>query len=1397
MNQRILRPRLIHHRSIPLRLGLLAAGTGALLCWTLSSPAGSFFSDFNSGLPAGTTVYGTANIASAGGYTNSGCLRLISATNTPGTGSFVITNDLDAGTPIVGFSAAFKVYIGGGTGADGFSFNFAPDLPADGNFGEEGAGTGITVEFDTFANDSAGGSDLAGIDVKINGSEILGATVLPWNGLRTGTFVDVAILLHPDGTLDVIYDGNHAWTNLNLAGLGLSLPISGGRFGLGARIGGSTDNHWIDNLSIQTSTSAAAFLDYYAPIGRNVRGDAPIAVVLTDTNTAVVPGTISVQFDGSAVVPVITPSAPTTTVTYTPPALLASGSSHTVSITFSDNASPTPNTTTWQWAFTVGTYGTLPAGLAADSSYVDLTAPGFFTRYSQIADAGSRDIGRAELQLANLLIDGSTGLPFANLATPNPADGSFTFREAATLNYGFPAGATGDFPNDTGLPGLPGTTLTDGSGYALSAVTYLHLSAGLCTLGVNSSDGFKLMLADGPDIFAPVEALYDGVRAADDTTVTFAVPVDGYYPFRLVYFTGDPNYGPAPGTTLPNLEFFSADFGGNRTLINDAAVVGHLPAFQAAKTKPYVRSVTPNIGDSGVPGNTSIAAVIVDGSLTVQAGSIALQFNGAAVTPNVSGIGGVYTISYQPPSQLLPNSSNYVSLAFTDSGANRRTNSWFFTVANIMAPTWSIPAVNNTWVTAGSTERGLAYNPKTGHLILVSRAASPAPANSLGIAILDSATGNVLGTMNIGDIASSGVGTFKLNMVDVAEDGVIYVCNLTTSGTVNFRIYRWQDENAAPQLVWDALPLGGATRCGDDFRVRGSGAGTQIIASGNSSVTTIPIFTTTDGTNFTGTALNISGIAANMLRLGLAFGCGNEFYGETTGQPMSHVGFTGLPSTAATLLGSYGIFDKNTNQSFGPIGIDIASQRLIANSTVAPHSITVYDLPSLVPTPARNFPLDQRNYASQNSSFGTGSIDFAPDGSHVYCLDTGNGIIAFSLAPKPAPPVICAQPQNFLLSGLGAVGFMDVSAVGAPQHYQWGFSGVNPTGPATPINNATNRTLDLYNVQQSQLGWYSVVITNPLGSVTSAVAYLDTQMVLTTAPADQVVPVGGSALFTVAVSNGVPAYAYQWQFFGSNISGATTTSLAINNAQVADAGAYSVVVTDILGQSLTSGAAILTVGIVGSGTGLAGDYYNVASFSGSTPPDPFDGPPAFSTVDPTVNFDWGTGVLPSGASDYVTIRWHGQVQPLYSQTYTFYTTSDDGSRLWLNNQLVVDNWYAQPPTERSGTITLVAYQKYDLLMEYFERAGGAVAMLSWSSANQAKQIIPMTQLYPSPGVIQPLLSSSLQNGTNLVLNWSGTFVLESAPEVAGPWTPLVTNVSPFTVNVGLAPQMFYRLLNQD
>lgn len=130
--------------------------------------AGSFFADFNGGsVPANANVYGNATVLPSGGYTNSGFLELTAAVGNE-SAAFIL-NDLDAGVPVVSFTASFKCLIGGGgyAGADGISLNFAPDLPA-GTISEEGAGTGYTFELDTFDN---GLPDTApAIGVKVGGA---------------------------------------------------------------------------------------------------------------------------------------------------------------------------------------------------------------------------------------------------------------------------------------------------------------------------------------------------------------------------------------------------------------------------------------------------------------------------------------------------------------------------------------------------------------------------------------------------------------------------------------------------------------------------------------------------------------------------------------------------------------------------------------------------------------------------------------------------------------------------------------------------------------------------------------------------------------------------------------------------------------------------------------------------------------------------------------------------------------------------------------------------------------------------------------------------------------------------------------------------------------------------
>ena len=153
-------------------------------------------------------------------------------------------------------------------------------------------------------------------------------------------------------------------------------------------------------------------------------------------------------------------------------------------------------------------------------------------------------------------------------------------------------------------------------------------------------------------------------------------------------------------------------------------------------------------------------------------------------------------------------------------------------------------------------------------------------------------------------------------------------------------------------------------------------------------------------------------------------------------------------------------------------------------------------------------------------------------------------------------------------------------------------------------------------------------------------------------------------------------------------------------------------------------------------TGLLGDYYNNMDFTAFV----------FSRTDPTINFDWGTGAPdPRVDPETFTARWTGFVQPRYSQTYTFYTTTDDGVRLWVNGQLIIDKWIDQPPTTWSGTITLNANQLYDIRMDFYENGMGAVARLEWQSSSQAREIVPESRLSPPTPPTTGLLGDYYNN----------------------------------------------------
>jgi len=150
----------------------------------------------------------------------------------------------------------------------------------------------------------------------------------------------------------------------------------------------------------------------------------------------------------------------------------------------------------------------------------------------------------------------------------------------------------------------------------------------------------------------------------------------------------------------------------------------------------------------------------------------------------------------------------------------------------------------------------------------------------------------------------------------------------------------------------------------------------------------------------------------------------------------------------------------------------------------------------------------------------------------------------------------------------------------------------------------------------------------------------------------------------------------------------------------------------------------------GAGSGLAATYYGGVNFEQKL----------LTRIDPTVSFHWNSGAPgDTGSPDPGVVpitnfsaRWEGWLEAPADGAYTFTVTSDDGSRLWIDGQLVVDMWQLQAATgSPSGPIFLQGSRKYPLRLEYFQGPGASSVELQWTTPGSTAAVdIPTSQLYP-------------------------------------------------------------------
>jgi uncharacterized repeat protein (TIGR03806 family) len=318
-----------------------------------------------------------------------------------------------------------------------------------------------------------------------------------------------------------------------------------------------------------------------------------------------------------------------------------------------------------------------------------------------------------------------------------------------------------------------------------------------------------------------------------------------------------------------------------------------------------------------------------------------------------------------------------------------------------------------------------------------------------------------------------------------------------------------------------------------------------------------------------------------------------------------------------------------------------------------------------------------------------------------------------------------------------------VSASGTNNGIVWTVESAawSSSGPAVlHAYNATNVAQELYNSSQllsRDNPGVAVLFTLPAvanGKVYVGARFAVSVFGLNTFVSPPVISPGGGAYanaITVTLSDVTPGVAAIYYTLDGTVPGTNsllyTGPFVITNTLIVQ----SVAVKPGAVNSGVSYASFVNTAAPGQGLGLLGQYWTNTTASAFTNLS-FDTLATLTRTDAVVNFDWGTGgPAPSIGSTNFTARWTGAVQAQYNESYTFTTIANDGVRLWVNGQLLVNDWtvHASPATN-SGVIALNSQQLYNIRMDYFQNTGSAAAQLLWSSPSTMQAVVPQTQLYP-------------------------------------------------------------------
>ncbi len=395
---------------------------------------------------------------------------------------------------------------------------------------------------------------------------------------------------------------------------------------------------------------------------------------------------------------------------------------------------------------------------------------------------------------------------------------------------------------------------------------------------------------------------------------------------------------------------------------------------------------------------------------------------------------------------------------------------------------WSVPV--DTWPdlpSAGNNSRGVAISPVTTNVIFGTTAGG-----SNHVTTLAFADGSRLGSGSGQEVTS---GTLALTKVRVSDDGFVYACNLSVSSGNIFKVYRWPsdtDFSTPPLVVYNSTnefapgANSFAWRVGDYMDLRGTGAGTEIIISGDGSggsATNFVLLRPTDAeaTNFV-SATFATPAGTPTAGGGVSFeGANNALYVKAKNATSAFRVTYDTNAQAAAVTASIAL---DTSLINGLKYYSTGGVKLLASVAFSTHRARVYQLVGASNVVrVLDAALPPPNYVNGN---GIGNVDFVRD--HAVFGEPNNGLALFAISG--VDPLLVGTPMGGLVVE-GTPFTFNAAAIGEePISYQWYFNASNA------IPDATNSSYTIASTMPADSGDYSLIASNAVATRTSAVATL-------------------------------------------------------------------------------------------------------------------------------------------------------------------------------------------------------------------------------------------------------------------------------------------------------------------